>query len=848
MIEIRHADKYFNKNKTNEIHVINDISLSLPKSGMVAVFGRSGCGKTTLLNCIGGLDSISSGSVEIDGNTLTPSADAIRNKYIGYIFQNYNLNTNETCYENVADALLLCGMTDPEEIDRRVMSALKNVDMEKYKKRTPDTLSGGQQQRIAIARAIVKNPEIILADEPTGNLDEENTVKVMNLLKAFSKDHLVILVTHEANLVDYYCDKVIELSDGKFVGEKNNQDANGFAARSKNDIYLGEFNRQESRTGNIVLEYYGEPSEEIRLRIVNAGGKLYLESLNSSVRFLDASSEIKLRQGKYSEEQTKETAEAALDLSALTPVEGTVYGRLYTLKTAFKAALTSIFSGQKKKSTKMIRFSLFAMAFILVFLTASSGKNLRKYFDTKKSSSPDILYIPTDANELFGSDIDLSYLLPSNENKIDFAYRVYASENFTSYTMSIEQANFSSVEVFSVSDSTNIYDSKLLAGLTAVAGTKEISSGKEVVISTFVADEIIKNSTYSFINSYDDLIGLPGKDRKSEQNYTIAGIVKSSDNAVFMDKSLYIQIFLDQSGYYFGDYTGVYPASRFKDILGDYTVEPGTYITLSFVGAEEDKNADEDDVAALEKPVIKPGTNQPEHDILYVNDRKFEWAKNFDTTDWDAIIANPTVIISDYDYEMLQFYSGYSGFEKDYFADSYYSSRTDYILVHTSDINATKAFLESKGLTGVLTPKDVIEKRLDNDLRPFIRTAIVMGVITAVMCVSLFFIMRSSMLTRIREIGINRAIGVSKKNICFRFLVESFVLTVITIVLGFAVATFFVSLLTKGTLLANALFLPPVIAILLLVILLAASLLAGVLPVIFLLGKTPSEILAKYDI
>ena len=240
MIRIQGLHKFFNKGRSNEIHVINDISLDLPEKGMVAIFGKSGCGKTTLLNVIGGLDKYAEGTLTIENQSIRENTDVIRNKYIGYIFQNYNLNKEESCFDNVADALRLCGMTDEAEVESRVTAALANVGMERYAKRTPDTLSGGQQQRIAIARAIVKNPRIILADEPTGNLDEANTVMIMDLLKAIARDHLVLLVTHEANLVDFYCDTVIELQDGKVVGNKQNASANGFAAKDKNDIYLAE--------------------------------------------------------------------------------------------------------------------------------------------------------------------------------------------------------------------------------------------------------------------------------------------------------------------------------------------------------------------------------------------------------------------------------------------------------------------------------------------------------------------------------------------------------------------------------------------------------------------------------
>ena len=136
MIRIQGLHKFFNKGRQNEIHVLNNISLDLPEKGMVAIFGKSGCGKTTLLNVIGGLDGYAEGSLTIENQSIRQNTDVIRNQYVGYIFQNYNLNKEESCFDNVADALRLCGMRDEREIESRVMAALANVGMDKYAKRT----------------------------------------------------------------------------------------------------------------------------------------------------------------------------------------------------------------------------------------------------------------------------------------------------------------------------------------------------------------------------------------------------------------------------------------------------------------------------------------------------------------------------------------------------------------------------------------------------------------------------------------------------------------------------------------------------------------------------------------
>ena len=185
MLRLEHVNKYFNKNRKNEIHVINDTTLEMENKGLVALLGPSGCGKTTLLNVIGGLDKVNRGKVYVNGQRITGRTshkiDKIRNLNIGYIFQNYNLVDNMTVFDNVAIALKMVGVKDKKEIAEKVNYVLEKVGMYRYRNRYADMLSGGERQRVGIARAIVKNPAVVIADEPTGNLDSKNTLEVMNI-------------------------------------------------------------------------------------------------------------------------------------------------------------------------------------------------------------------------------------------------------------------------------------------------------------------------------------------------------------------------------------------------------------------------------------------------------------------------------------------------------------------------------------------------------------------------------------------------------------------------------------------------------------------------------------------
>ena len=400
MIRLSNVNKYFFKGKQNEIHVINDISLELPQKGMVALFGQSGCGKTTLLNVIGGLDGIKSGSIEIDGKDIRKNTDDLRNRYIGYIFQNYNLNLKVTNYENVAESLRLCGMEDEETISERVYAALANVGMEKFANRMPDTLSGGQKQRIAIARAIVKNPAIILADEPTGNLDEANTIVIMDLLKSISKEHLVLLVTHENELVDYYCDQVIGLKDGKVTEIRENQDANGYVGRDKNVVYLGDYEKQETTLGHVRVSCYGDDlPEEVSVRIVNRDGAILLMCDSPKVKLVDANSEISFREGSFEEEQEKRHKEQTVHMETLPPFEGKRFGRLFHWKNALRESAQQI-AGPKTKGDKMLKRVMGFFAVIIVLFFAMAGKDIKTYLDAKDSFNHNIFEVRASVDAL----------------------------------------------------------------------------------------------------------------------------------------------------------------------------------------------------------------------------------------------------------------------------------------------------------------------------------------------------------------------------------------------------------------------------------------------------------------
>ena len=208
------------------LEVINDTTLKLPKKGMIAFLGESGSGKTTLVNVLGGLDSYKSGSISYDDTKFLKyqmdKVDTYRRNHFGYIFQNYNILEDKTVSENLLLALHIIGIYDEKECEKRIKNALEAVGLYKFRKKLAGALSGGQMQRVSIARALVKHNDVIIADEPTGNLDSESTRQIIRILKKLSINSLIILVTHDISLANTYADYIYHIKDGKISDYKEN--------------------------------------------------------------------------------------------------------------------------------------------------------------------------------------------------------------------------------------------------------------------------------------------------------------------------------------------------------------------------------------------------------------------------------------------------------------------------------------------------------------------------------------------------------------------------------------------------------------------------------------------------
>ena len=225
MIKTTNIGKIFRTEEV-ETHALRGVDLEVKKGEFVAVMGPSGCGKSTLLNILGLLDSATSGLYQLDGTDVSELTEKQRNKLrkstLSFVFQSFNLIDELTVEENIELPLLYMGIP-AEERKRRIEDALKRMDIRHRAKHFPSQLSGGQQQRTAIARAVVMQPKLILADEPTGNLDSKNGIEVMNLLRELHRDGTtIVMVTHSQRDAGY-ADRLVNLFDGKIIAEEGLQ-------------------------------------------------------------------------------------------------------------------------------------------------------------------------------------------------------------------------------------------------------------------------------------------------------------------------------------------------------------------------------------------------------------------------------------------------------------------------------------------------------------------------------------------------------------------------------------------------------------------------------------------------
>ncbi|MCQ2506029.1 MAG: ABC transporter ATP-binding protein/permease [Lachnospiraceae bacterium] len=263
------------------VRALKGVTLNFRKSEFVSILGQSGCGKTTLLNIIGGLDKYTDGDLCINGISTKKyndrKWDAYRNHSVGFIFQSYNLIPHQSVLQNVELALTISGVSKKER-RRRAIETLTQVGLGDQIYKKPNQMSGGQMQRVAIARALINDPEILLADEPTGALDSETSVQVMNILKSISNDRLIIMVTHNPDLAYEYSSRIIKLLDGKIVDDSNPYEPENNGITEATQTEASKYLKKD-------VDENGEPS--VGVKVVKGKNNRTIRNIDGSVNLDD---------------------------------------------------------------------------------------------------------------------------------------------------------------------------------------------------------------------------------------------------------------------------------------------------------------------------------------------------------------------------------------------------------------------------------------------------------------------------------------------------------------------------------------------------------------------------------
>lgn len=379
MIEIKNVTKTYNPGSRNANTVLKNASLTLPDHGLICIVGKSGIGKSTILNAIGGLMSFD-GEILYDGKK--ENIETYRRKNIGYIFQDFLLFPQMSVKDNIRIGLEIAGIYDEKETLRRTKILLKAVGLNINPNRSAGALSLGQRQRVSIARALASNPKTILCDEPTGNLDSKNSMNIMRILKALSKDHLIIVVTHNVNLVHVFADKAYAIENATFH-EINPKEGKVDEIYVKSQINISKLTRKDIQSEHILLKLYSDPNcPEKEISIIVKDGKVLI--VGDNVEVADKS-EVQLVEQEQEEKKEENPDESEEEFDGLQALNSESFRTRPTFKdTGFYRELVSIIHRGKnrRKGQRRKRFALVMEVLIpiSIFTTLSFALGIKNLF------------------------------------------------------------------------------------------------------------------------------------------------------------------------------------------------------------------------------------------------------------------------------------------------------------------------------------------------------------------------------------------------------------------------------------------------------------------------------------
>ena len=807
MIKLEKVNKYFNRFKKNQIHVINNTSLELGESGLVAFLGESGCGKTTLLNAIGGLNRINNGKIFINGKKLPKKCgyrkDKIRTLNIGYIFQDYNLIDDMSVFDNISLSLKMIGIKDKRIIKERVNYVLEKVDMYRFRNRMAGALSGGQRQRVGIARAIVKNPSIIIADEPTGNLDSKNTIEIMNIIKSISQEKLVILVTHEKNIAKFYASKIINLEDGRIVNIIEDNDIEELDYRMDNKIYLKDFEVKEKfNNKNYNINIYSSKQDKINIDIIIKGGNIYINNKDTSlVEVIDNDSNIEVVNDSYKKITKDDYLTNDFDLSKLSNENMRIkYKSVYNPITMIKDGINRVMNYKLIK--KILLFGFFVSSMFIVYGVSNIAGVTR--IEDKK-------FITTDRNYVYVTDFNReSYEKLKN---IKGATYVIPGDSIFEFSPKIN-------DIYQFKNTLGTIKSSVV-GLSTISEKDLIrgnmpSNNKEIVIDKFLFDTYYKAGDELCLK----LLGINNIDKLIDLNlsignatYKIVGVSDMNTPSIYINENEFQNLLINKESYRTNE------LGQIDESIDTYKIYDGANITLKKGNLpvndyEVIVNISEQESMPLNKEINKK-----------INGKKLKVVGYYDSIYEDnSYYVNSNML----NYIILKNNKGYS--------------------IYTTDKQNLIKELNKLNYNGKDVYSSEKEKYVKSTKKTVRNSLIISGIILIISFVEIFFMIRASFLTKIKEVGIKRAIGIKKLDIYKMFIGEILVITTITGIPGVIVMSSFLKELAKVVFFESQYIVNNQVIIISFILIYGLNIIIGLLPLYNLLRKEPADILSRNDV
>lgn len=814
MVRLEKVNKYFFRRRRNEIHVINNTSMELSGKGLVALLGPSGCGKTTLLNVIGGLDKVNRGKIFVNGQRITRrrtgKIDKIRTLNIGYIFQNYNLVEDMTVFDNVALALKMVGITDKKEIEDKVRYVLEKVGMIRYRNRYVNMLSGGERQRVGIARAIVKNPTIIIADEPTGNLDSRNTLEVMNIIRTIAEEKLVILVTHEEKLAQFYATRIIRIRDGSIISDEINEHADDLDYRVENKVYLKDIkDHKRLDTGEYIVNFYNDDKEKLNLDIVLKSGNIYIRTNlpNDHIEIVDEASGIELIDDHYRSMTREEMQANAFDLSRLATDKKRKYKSILNPWTLIKQGFKTIGSYNLLKKVLLIGFVISAMFITYALSTVFGVLNVTD----DKFSTADRDYL-TVIGKKISVDTYLEY-----EQSPDNLYVMPGDSTITlemKFNDFIQTMGFSAYLTGSLSDVDKLSESDLTCGRLS-------ENNREIVVDRMVLKSVIKEqfSVEVGAGKPKDFLGRT-MHVKNMGDFTLVGVCNLQTPCIYAPKSQFINLLANTTSsedeMYFDEEfeeNGTIDFIDYKLMQDDITLKKGTWPKNDYEVLVSYQHKDEKS-HKIGKELKKKINGHKLKVVGWYTDEKNS----------DLLLVNREMI----KYALVK--------------------KKDNVTLCPVDKASSLETLKAEGINVKDTYVNSRDKYIKERWASMLSMLVVAGIILMISFIEIFLMIRASFISRIKEVGVYRAIGVKKRDIYRMFTGEILAITTIASMPGFIFMTFIITKLSKITYLSDMFLINIQLMILCVVVIYGLNLIFGLLPVWRTIRHRPARILARTDI